>query len=688
MRRKIENEKLKISDKELFGSPMFAGYLTDLAEVAARRFRRPIRVKVYWDASATAEVAHTDNKKIVVNSGNFVTRSLPTKKLRAESLFGITGHEIGHVLFSDFTQLRIYADALLAGRMYPQFPEDLDFSDELALQELQKLLDAKDEVAIKVTLKAASELNNILEDNYIEAKICEAFPGVFRTGIQLVNIQFAEMAPPIQKQIDHGSHPYAIAVNLILQYCRMGDINNLGGYKGEYLDVVDQCAPIIDEAIVADTKDRFDGANRLLLKLWKYVKAMMDWVRDEMKRTGKSADEVLGLLDQELDKQIVKGSPSPTGGGRPAPGANKVIPDPSGLKEERGELQEVMAEESGRIALTKTDEISDDGDGGVVLNNTYNSVGYSRAAEDVSRMLNTLAEERVQHQLEEDLSDELQMEADKVRLGNAHRGVKLIINRMTEVDHDLEKQYQEVAPPLLQLSKRLQQQVAQHLMDEQSGGKLTGQFMGRHLETRKLYRDDGRFFYSNKLPKEEMNLAIALLNDESGSMGGCDRATTARATSIVLYDFCHALGIPIMIYGHTDTMDDDVDLFAYAEFDSYDQKDKFRLMDISSRYGNRDGAALRFVAERLAQRPEETKILILISDGQPASAGYYGTEAEADLRGIKKEYSNRGITFFAAAIGSDKPNIQRIYGDGFLDVTDLSKLPINLTRLISRYVRM
>lgn len=43
------------------------------------------------------------------------------------------------------------------------------------------------------------------------------------------------------------------------------------------------------------------------------------------------------------------------------------------------------------------------------------------------------------------------------------------------------------------------------------------------------------------------------------------------------------------------------------------------------------GAALRFAAERLMTRAEDLKLLFLISDGQPAGDGYYGTAAEADL---------------------------------------------------------
>ena len=126
---------------------------------------------------------------------------------------------------------------------------------------------------------------------------------------------------------------------------------------------------------------------------------------------------------------------------------------------------------------------------------------------------------------------------------------------------------------------------------------------------------------------------------------------------------------------------------SYAEFDAIDRDDRYRMMDISARGSNRDGAALRFVAERLVHRPEDIKLLMLVSDGQPADTGYGGTAAEEDLRGIKHEYQRKGVLFIAAAIGSDKENIERIYGDAFLDITDLTKLPVKLAGIIKRFIR-
>ena len=135
-------------------------------------------------------------------------------------------------------------------------------------------------------------------------------------------------------------------------------------------------------------------------------------------------------------------------------------------------------------------------------------------------------------------------------------------------------------------------------------------------------------------------------------------------------------------YGHC------VELFSYAEFEEIDKDDKYRLMDIGARGSNRDGAALRFVAEQLVKRPEELKILMLVSDGQPADVGYGGTAAEEDLSGIKREYQRKGVLFVAAAIGDDKQNIERIYGDSYLDITDLNQLPDKLTAVLKRHIRV
>lgn len=680
IQKKIADTKSKLTDKQIFASPQYAAYLTDIAEGTTKRYKRNSRVITYWDDSPNADIACTDNRIIRLNCGNYLTESFPTRKLKAASLLGIVGHECGHILYSDFTMLQTYHQSLSGGRFYPEEPEELSLKQERSLQEIKKAMDDEDQAVISAVTNIAHSLVNIMEDVYIEARMCSSFPGTLKTGIQLNNLQFAEEMESVTQQIDNSHHEVFIVLNLLIQYAKTGTINNLGGYKGPYLDTLYECTPYIDEASYDDdAKRRFDAANHILLLLWPYMESYIEQVQKDKENGTNDADEA-------LEKQLAGGAPSHTGSGKPIRQAGKMKFNSTSNKDELDEIQKVMDEECGRIALEKTEEIDEGGDGGISRNNDYAGAGYlSNILADTERIMSRLAEETAYAQYEEELSEELQKEADKIRYGNAHRGVHVNVNRMCYVHPDYMETYQKAAPPLLLISKRLQKQIMQILKDFKEGGKLDNLPMGKRMTVRNAYRNDGRLFYKLKLPNDRIDIAVAILNDESGSMCSCNRITYARSASIILHDFCKGLGIPVAIYGHTEI--DDVELYAYAEFDSIDNKDQYRLMDMSARAGNRDGAALRYVAERLMTRPEAIKLLILISDGQPAADGYYGTEAEADLRGIKKEYTSKGIQLFAAAIGDDKPNIQRIYGDGFLDISNLEKLPVNLGKLIIQQIK-
>lgn len=384
-----------------------------------------------------------------------------------------------------------------------------------------------------------------------------------------------------------------------------------------------------------------------------------------------------------LAGQVAKLAEMPSGSNTPIPFNGVVAMD----EEEKQQLMEavsrVLSEETARIASRVTQGF-EQGEGGTVTYNTgYAGSGYGDAASDTQRMLEEMAEAQVYEAMEEELSEELQREADSISYGNAHRGIDVTVNRMVHIDQEMIDSYNAIAPELLQLSKRLQRSIRSVLTDKRQGGKQTGLLAGKRLNQHALYRDDGRVFCNSRLPTEPINLAVALLVDESGSMCGSDRITRARATAIVVHDFCEKLGIPVMIMGHT-ASSRMVDLYSYAAFDSVDRNDRYRLMDMSARWCNRDGAALRFVAEKLVKYPADVKMLLIISDGQPNDDDYGGSAAEADLRGIKLEYSRRGVQIFAAAIGTDRDRIERIYGNGYLDISDLNQLPIMLTQLIAR----
>ena len=678
MRRKINTEVSKITDEELFSSAAFAAYLTDIAEAVTKRYKRRLRVETIYDTSENAMIACTNNRNILINTGNYISQSMPYRKLKAESILGLVGHEVGHMLFTNFRISETYFSELSYGRLYPQM--ELSEEEQESFTEVTDYFKTGTEAQKQAIRKAAKLLLNILEDAYIEARICDRYTGRFATGIHLNNIRFTEMMPSVTEQLTNGCYRFSVFCNLLNQYCRSGDINNRDGYAGELLDLFYDVLPLVDDVIYdEDMKRRCYAVNRILLMVWAYIKEVIEKAEEE-----ENTSETLQKLNKEIPQMAevpsLNGTPIAAGG---SVDTQKYI---SGRTEIEGKLRKATEQESGRIPWMKTDDFDEGEEGGVEQNLSYHGAGYSTAGDDISRILTAVAKEKVQEELSLALTEEMQQEAEHIRLGNAHSGIKIIINRMQEIEESYIQQYQSVAPPLLAISKQIQKRLQRVFKDMSFTGKESALLMGRRIEPRLLMDRKGRFFSRNRLPSEKKSLAVAVLMDESGSMADQDRVTYARAAGIIIYDFCKAMDVPILIMGHTD--DNNVQLYAYTDFDSMDKMDRYRLMDLSARYGNRDGAALRYVAERLLKQPEEKKLLLLVSDGQPAgTGGYLGSAAEADLRGIKKEYANKGILFVAAAIGDDKENIERIYGDAFLDISDLTKLPFLLVKKIEKELK-
>ena len=554
----------------------------------------------------------------------------------------------------------------------------------------------------------------------------------------------------IEQEENDGRHIFESILGIMLSYVLFGEIKyGEEPLTDERISTVFGLLDEIDNSLMTCSgKERYNAVNMILVRCWDYVKDFCEVCKERQKEAAASGGSSSAAQTMaQILQSIAGGSEMGTGNSTPVPetsGGNEGSataaaraktraeasaseeqsesdsgegssqtdseegknPSESGSAEmSAGETEELSGEataecpmqgnskqggsteEKGRIPYQQTDNLSAPVGGDITRNEEYQREQYEHAAADIERILDKMAEKAACEELENERIRELNDAAQNISYGNIHEGVAIRVNRIASVDEELVDQYNEIASPLITISRQLQRSLIKQLQENRRGGKQTGLIMGRRLDTHALCRNDGKVFYSNKLPNEIPELAVGLLLDESGSMGSCDRCTYARASAIILYDFCESLGISVMVYGHS-TDYHDVELYSYAEFDGFDQDDKYRLMDIDARGSNRDGAALRYVAEHLSKRPEAVKLLILVSDGQPAHSGYGGSAAEEDLRGIKQEYQRKGIIFVAAAIGNDKENIERIYGDSFLDISDLNQLPTKLTNVVKRHIRV
>ncbi len=747
----IAQKQKTITDRQFFTSRALAAHFEDIAAAQTKRYgyRRRVKVRTVWKPKEQG-TAHTDNGLVWINAGHPSVTMHKTRQERYEQVCGLYTHELGHVLYTDFLTSQTYHRFQESGKWYPEPPLLRNTSDRNAEAEYLEMLQT-DPQRQKALGFISHEILNVLEDGYVEQRMIADYPGVLGANLEIRRASSFEQLPTVTQMIEQeeeGSHIWLTILQCILAYMKWGQIKyGETPLTDERIQMVFSLLADLDTALVSqDFRDRCRTTNIILIRCWPYIKDFVDYCKDMAEQTAEGGEgdantalqQMLSALTGGSDEGAGKtepvsgGTSSGTSGGAPTAGARAATAqlaadaakeegesesgaatDDSEVEETPDEPQEtavtvsadsesegmpmdgqpppgacqpVSEQETGRIPLTDTSTLSAPEGGTVEQDDEYKGTGYTGAASDIQRILEKIAEGSVCKELERQRTKELTELAQSISYGNIHEGVSMTVHRMAEVSDDMKEQYQEISGDLLHISKQLQKSVLQQMNDSRRGGKQTGLLMGRRLDIHALSRNDGRVFYKNALPNETPALSVGLLLDESGSMCSCDRATYARATAIILYDFCHALGIPVMVYGHS--TGSGVDLYSYAEFDAIDRDDRYRMMDISARDSNRDGAALRYVAERLARRGEDVKLLMLVSDGQPADIGYYGTAAEEDLRGVKQEYQRKGILFVAAAIGNDKENIERIYGDSFLDISDLNKLPVKLAGIIKRFIRV
>ncbi len=724
----IQQKRGKITDQEFFTSRLLSLHFEDMAAAQTRRYgtSRRVRVRLLWQPDYT-ELAYTDNLIITINAGNPAITEFPTKGERYQMVLGLFAHELGHCLYTDFLTQQTYRNALSACRWYPEKPALTRIQDVKSEREFWEYAQ-EDPRNLALLGRVAHEISNVLEDAAMENRVLDQFPGTLGQALDFVRAwQWREMptVTQLKEREAQGTPVFYSLLQMFLSYGKFGELKyGDEPLSEEHITTVFDLLPLLDQDLQARSgKERWSTVNLLLIRCWEYIRDYLETLkrRHEEEKSSGGTGSVFSQLEEELSTLVGgstrgEGTMAPVSEGEEGPSlpqpekrektralaggrtAEKDAENSGGRLSTEGvspgestgespEKQEISPEETGRMPLMETDRVSEPMGGGVEVNRDYTPEISGTVEAEMERLLDTMAEKAVCRELEQDRLSELNQEAQSISYGNIHKGVPIRINRITEVPPEMVEQYHAIAGPLLAISKQLQKSLLRQLRDQQRGGKQTGLLMGRRLDAHALCRNDGKVFTKNALPSQPPEMAVGLLLDESGSMSSCDRATYARASAIILYDFCQALRIPVMVYGHS-TGGSGVELYSYSEFDAIDREDKYRLVDISARKNNRDGAALHFVAERLSRRPEGLKLLILVSDGQPADTGYYGTAAEEDLRGIQQEYRRKGILFIAAAIGDDKEDIERIYGDSFLDITDLNQLPVKLTQVVKRFLRV
>lgn len=692
-----------------------------------------------------------NDRRVLLNLENSVTASFPSVSLKSDSITGVLGHECGHWNFSDFGLRQKYLEGLEKGEWHLHPPKPETESEAEHLKEINGYLEQKHDIALALLSETASFIQNMLEDVYVEQKMCERYPGSIRRGIIQNRVRNVERIPSLKVQMENGYRPVSILLNLMAQYSLAGIVNNWEEVTGGLLELLELAKPVIDAAVAAeDAKARMSAANRILLIIWKVLLEEIQEAGDsqweqqgeepqnqpEGDRQPEAGENPEGLQDSR-EKEAQSGglgnqTEEPQSGQEQAGQSDKIQnqqEEPAGRpegesqpgehlkkngqnlqeevkkqeKEQEGSPQE-QAEKIQRMLEQLREQLPEfllEKDGENVEGNLKRMGESSRASallpkeqmvETRDRLMEYIqgaAEEQAEKELEERFSRELSRELSETEFDGDHTKVKKVLERETRFPREAMIGCDFYENQVRAIMRRMRARLLP-VLSCQSPHMERNLFFGSQMNYQALYNPEKRIFCNLEVRKK-VNTAVALLIDMSGSMLG-KRMEQARLCALCLYEFCKSAGIPVLIYGHhTDKLyrrvqNETVYLHSLAEFDS-DYKDKYRIAGMKAGGCNRDGAAIAFVGEKLAKRSEKIKLFFLISDGFPNATCYNGKQAEEDLLKIKEKLEKKRITMLTAAIGEDKEAIQRIYQEGFLDISDLEQLPYLLPKQILKYIR-
>lgn len=612
-------------------------------------------------------VAFTNGNTITINCMSGVCRSYATLKERWIAFMGLFYHEISHIVFLDFEKSEQILNTVDNGTFYGKEPATGSQEDEDALQEMKE---AMSNTAFRPVFgKVFHDLENIIADKHDEDRLMEKYRGMVPAGIVKVRDSllfdaglFDETESSIAaKEISELSGFY----EALLTYSRFGMIPMKEDLwqKSDVLSSLSQCQSDIDFACWTDSMDeRFECINNIAFTAWKYIKKELDKVEDRQQGQN-SQQNPLEQAISEILKQLnsassaVQQSSAPKGSNTPATQEEHTARSapPQGAAQHHATSASAQKEQPGEQSELGT------------LNDIRKEMGIEKAEKEFEAKLNLA----------------LDGEIKTVNMATSHKNVPLYAKRdTTEGNKQLyAKIMKEVGP----YSKKLQNLVLELLRDQKNGGTVRHKPYGTTLEIRDTYRLDSLCYSKKKLPQDLPDMAVSILVDNSGSMCRGTRIDSAITAAVLLYDFATSIGIPVSVAGHT-TSGNGVVYTTFADYERVSDKDRYRICDMEPDDCNRDGMAINIAADLLMRRQEEIKILFIISDGKPNHDGYGGKEAEKDIQSIIRRYKNLGIETIAAGIGDDRKSLRPIYGDAYLDIADIKKLPKTAAGIIKKRV--
>ena len=189
------------------------------------------------------------------------------------------------------------------------------------------------------------------------------------------------------------------------------------------------------------------------------------------------------------------------------------------------------------------------------------------------------------------------------------------------------------------------------------------------------------------------DLSVVVLMDLSEStnepLGGSEKTVLelTREAATLIATAINGIGDPFALHGFASDGRHDIQYYRFKDFNQhFDDEAKSRLAGMQGGLSTRMGAAMRHAGNHLLKQPERRKLLLIVTDGEPADIDERDPQhLRHDTKKAVEELYSKGVLSYCLTLDPNADTyVKRIFGaNNYTVVDDVERLPEQLPVLFA-----
>lgn len=253
-------------------------------------------------------------------------------------------------------------------------------------------------------------------------------------------------------------------------------------------------------------------------------------------------------------------------------------------------------------------------------------------------------------------------------------------------------EHKPVAHRIKQIIDMLQPEGVQRIRNMEDGDEIDlNAAVDAMISIRMGEQPNPRITMRNVIKNRDLSVVILLDLSESTNekMGGSDKTIVelTREACTLVATAINGIGDPFAIHGFASDGRHDVQYYRFKDFNQkLDDEVKGRLAGMKGGLSTRMGAAMRHASQHLLKQRERKKLLLVVTDGEPADIDVRDPQhLRLDTKKAVEELNSKGIVSYCLTLDPNADSyVKRIFGANNYTVIDhVDRLPEKLPTLFA-----